>query len=49
MQKTIALYHNRKIDMIKLDYTLPKLANICLHKTADSKLHPFTEWDENIS
>ena len=30
-------YHNKGIDMLKLGCTLPNLANICLHKTTDSK------------
>ena len=29
MQKMIAFYHDQDIDMLKLGYTLPKLANIC--------------------
>ena len=29
MQKMIEFYHNKGIDMLKLGYTLPNLANIC--------------------
>ena len=32
MQKLIAFYHDKDIDMLKLGRTLPNLANICLHK-----------------
>ena len=34
MQKMIQFYHDKGIDMLKLGYTLPNLANICLHKSA---------------
>ena len=37
MQKMIEVYHNKGIDMLKLGCTLPSLANICLHKSTDSK------------
>ena len=48
MQKKIAFYHDKDIDMLKLGCTLPNLANICLHKTTDAKFYPFTEGDKNI-
>ena len=35
MQKQIGFYHNKGIDMVKLGFTLPNLANICLHKSTD--------------
>ena len=41
MQKMIALYQDKDIDMVKLDCTLPNLANICLHKSIDAKFYPF--------
>ena len=34
--------------MLKLGCTLPNLANVCLHKSADSKFHPFTESDKDL-
>ena len=37
MQKIIEFYHQKEIDMLKLGCTLPNLANICLHKSTDSK------------
>ena len=43
MQKMIEFYHNRGIDMLKLGFTLPNLANICFHKSTDSKFYPFSE------
>ena len=43
MQKIIAFYHDKNNYMLKLDCTLPSLANICLHKSTDAKLYPFTE------
>ena len=48
MQKMIELYHNKGNDMLKLGCTLPNLANICLHKSTDSKFYPFTESDNDL-
>ena len=48
MQKMIEFYHQKKIDMLKLGCTLPNLANICLHKSTDSKFYPFTESDKDL-
>ena len=39
----IEFYHQKEIDMLKLGCTSPNLANICLHKSTDSKFCPFTE------
>ena len=44
----IEFYHNKGIDMLKLGCTLPNLANICLHKSSDSKFYPFTESDKDL-
>ena len=48
MQKKIAFYHDKDMDMLKLGCTLPKPANICLHKSTDTKFYPFTEEDKNL-
>ena len=48
MQKMIAFYHDKDIDMLKLGCTLPNLANICLHKSTDAKFYPFTEADKDL-
>ena len=48
MQKMIAFYHDKGIDMLKLGCTLPNLANICLHKSTDAKFYPFTEGDKDL-
>ena len=48
MQKMIAFHHDKDIDMLRLDCTLPNLANICLHKSADAKFYPFTEGDKDL-
>ena len=48
MQKMIEFYHNKGIDMLKLGCTLPNLANVCLHKSKDSKFYPFTESDKDL-
>ena len=47
MQKMIAFYHGKDIDMLKLGCTLPSLANICLHKSTDAKSYPITKRDKD--
>ena len=49
MQKMIAFYHDKDIDMLKVGCTLPNLANICLHISTDAKFYPFTEGDKDLS
>ena len=48
MQKMINFYHNKNIDILKLGCTLPKLANICLHKSTDAKIYQLTEGDKDL-
>ena len=48
MQKMLAFYHKKGIDMLKLGCTLPNLANICLHKSTSTKFYPFTETDKDL-
>ena len=48
MQKMIAFYHDKDIDMLKLGCTLPNLANICWHKSTDANFYPFTEGDKDV-
>ena len=48
MQKKLAFYHKKGIDMLKLRCTLPNLANICLHKSTSAKFYPFTETDKDL-
>ena len=48
LQKKIEFYHQMKIDMLKMGCTLHKLAKNCLHKSTDSKFHPFTENDKDL-
>ena len=47
MQKRIEFHHNKGIDMLKVGCALPNSANICLHKSTDSKFYPFTEWNKD--
>ena len=42
MQKTLAFYHKKENDMLKLGCTLANLAKICLHKSTSANLYPFT-------
>ena len=44
----IEFYHNKGIDMLKLGCTLPNLANVCLHKSTDSKFYPFRKSDKDL-
>ena len=48
MQKMIAFYHDKDIDMLKVGCTLPNLANICSDKSTDAKFYPFTEGDKGF-
>ena len=48
MQKMLAFYPKKRIDMLKLGCTLPNLANICLHKSTSAKFYPFTETDKDL-
>ena len=48
IQKMIAFYHDKIIDMLNLDCILPNLANICLHKSAVANFYPFTEGAEDL-
>ena len=48
MQKMIAFYHDKDIDISKLGSILPNLVNICLHKSTDAKFYPFTEGDKDL-
>ena len=48
MQKMLAFYHKKGIDMLKLGCTLPHLANFCLHKSTSAKFYPFTETDKDL-
>ena len=48
MQKMLAFYLKKGIDMLKLGCTLPNLTNSCLHKSTSAKFYPFTETDKNL-
>ena len=48
MQKKLAFYHKKEIDMLKLGCTLPNFANICLHKSTCAKFYPITETDKDL-
>ena len=48
IQKLIALYHNKDIDMLKLGCTLPYLAVVCLHKSTDAKISRFTDGNKDL-
>ena len=48
MQKLVAFYHDKIIDMLKLGCTLLNLANICLEKSTDAKFYHFTAGDKDL-
>ena len=48
MQKMVAFYHDKDIDMMKLGCTLPNMTNICLHKSTDANFYSFTERDKKL-
>ena len=48
MQKRIAFFHDKDIEMLKPGCVLPNQANIFLHKSTDAKFYPFTEGDKNL-
>ena len=48
IQKLIAVYHNKDIDMLKLGCFLPNLANIRSHKSTEANVYPFTQGDEDL-
>ena len=42
MQKMIAFYRDKDIDLLKPGCTFPNLAKLCLHKCTDTNFNPFT-------
>ena len=42
-QKVVDFYHMEGIDLLKLECTLPNLANNCLQKSTTALFYPFTE------
>ena len=48
MPKMHAFYHKKGSDKLKLGCTLPKLANIRLHKSTSAKFYPFTETNKDL-
>ena len=48
MQKMIVFYHDKDVDMLKLGFILPNLANFCLHESTDAKFYPFTEEERDL-
>ena len=46
-QRLIQFYHNKGINMLKLECTLPNLANVCFHKSTESNFYPSTEKDKD--
>ena len=47
MKKMISFYHSKQVDMLKLGYTLPNLANRFLHSSTDAAFFLFCEKDKD--
>ena len=47
-KKCLFFCHKKGIDMLKLGCKLPKLANICLHKSTSAEFYPFFETDKDL-
>ena len=48
MRKKVEFYHNEEIDMLKLECSLPNLANTCLHSSTSAKFYLFTEHNKDL-
>ena len=47
-QESVAFYHNEGSDLLKPGWTLPNLANICLHKSTFAQCFLFSDSDKNF-
>ena len=48
IRKMINFHYDKDIHSIKTGCTLPNLADICLHKSTDTKYYPITEADRDL-
>ena len=48
MQKTVEFYHSKGIDILKLECTLPNMANVGLHGCTKAKFYPLTKNDNDL-
>ena len=48
MLKMIDFQHDKGMEVLKVDSTLPNLVNFCLHKFTYAKIYPFTAGDEDL-
>ena len=49
MQKMIAFYYDKNVDLLKLGCTLPHLANICLHNSDVASFYLIRDGDNDLS
>lgn len=49
MERMLNFYHSRDVDLMKVGYTLPSIANRMLHKSTSLKFHPFAQKDEDLA
>ena len=48
LQKRMQFYHQKGIDMLKLGFTLPNLANRIPHSSTSLKFFPFNQEDKSF-
>ena len=48
MEKSFHFYRNKGIEMLKLGFTLPDLADFCRPKSTKIKSYPFCEIDKDL-
>ena len=48
LQKMMQICHQKRIDMMKLGFTLPNLANRILHSSTSMKFFPFNQEDRSF-
>ena len=44
----IDFQHDKGMEVLKLDSTLPNMVNFCLHKSTYAQIYPLTEEDEDL-
>ena len=47
-QKIIVFHYDKDIHMLKVGCILLNVANICLHRSTDTKFYPSTERDKDL-
>ena len=48
MQKRIAFYHDKDIDLLRLGCILPNMASSCIHESTDAFFYPYLDIDKDL-